>query len=95
MRVAKNLGMFPGLADRYNIRSHSNFEIYVNTPLPQTVESSFRTFMCVVCGFIYNEAEGWPDDGIAPGTRWDDVPETWTCPDCGVTKSDFEMVAVS
>ena len=31
-------------------------------------------------------------DGIAPGTRWEDVPETWTCPDCGVTKSDFEMV---
>jgi rubredoxin len=48
--------------------------------------------MCVVCGFIYNEAEGWPADGIAPGTRWEDVPETWTCPDCGVTKADFEMI---
>ncbi len=54
----------------------------------------FRTFMCVVCGFIYNEAEGWPQDGIAPGTRWEDVSETWTCPDCGVTKADFEMVEI-
>src|SRR5690242_1701475 len=54
----------------------------------------YRTFMCVVCGFIYSEADGWPDDGIAPGTRWEDVPETWTCPDCGVTKSDFEMVEI-
>lgn len=51
-----------------------------------------RKYMCVVCGFIYDEAEGWPADGIAPGTRWADVPDTWTCPDCGVTKDDFEMV---
>jgi rubredoxin len=58
------------------------------------VDAPFRTFMCVVCGYLYNEAEGWPSDGIAPGTRWEDVPETWTCPDCGVTKSDFEMVEI-
>jgi rubredoxin len=58
------------------------------------VDAPLRTFMCVVCGFIYSEAEGWPEDGIAPGTRWEDVPETWTCPDCGVTKDDFEMVEI-
>ncbi|MES2670390.1 MAG: rubredoxin [Pseudomonadota bacterium] len=52
---------------------------------------AYRTWMCVVCGFIYDEAKGLPDEGIAPGTRWDDIPDTWTCPDCGVTKSDFEM----
>jgi rubredoxin len=52
---------------------------------------AYRTWMCVVCGFIYDEAKGLPDEGIAPGTRWEDIPETWTCPDCGVTKSDFEM----
>ena len=51
----------------------------------------FRTWMCVVCGFIYDEAAGLPEDGIAPGTRWEDVPETWTCPDCGVTKDDLDM----
>lgn len=53
---------------------------------------AYRTWMCVVCGFIYDEAAGLPGDGIAPGTRWEDVPETWTCPDCGVTKEDFEMM---
>lgn len=50
---------------------------------------------CIVCGLIYDEREGWPDDGIAPGTRWEDVPDDWTCPDCGVGKDDFELVAGS
>ena len=50
--------------------------------------------MCVVCGHVYDEAQGAPEDGIPPGTRWEDVPDTWTCPDCGVTKDDFEMVEV-
>ena len=49
-------------------------------------------WQCVVCGFIYDEAEGWPGDGIAPGTRWEDVPDDWECPDCGVGKDDFEMI---
>src|SRR5690606_19002732 len=57
-------------------------------------DTPYRSWMCVVCGFIYDEAAGLPDDGIPPGTRWEDIPETWTCPDCGVTKDDFEMVAV-
>ena len=47
---------------------------------------------CIVCGLVYDEAKGWPDDGIAPGTRWEDVPEDWLCPDCGVGKEDFELV---
>lgn len=50
--------------------------------------------MCVVCGFIYREADGLPEEGIAPGTSWDDIPADWVCPDCGVTKMDFEMVEV-
>jgi len=57
-------------------------------------DTPYRSWMCVVCGFVYEEAAGLPDDGIAPGTRWEDVPETWTCPDCGVTKEDFEMIAL-
>ena len=54
--------------------------------------SAFTTWVCVVCGFIYDEAEGLPAEGIAPGTRWADVPEDWQCPECGVSKADFEMV---
>ena len=53
-----------------------------------------KTYMCVICGFIYDEAKGLPDEGIAPGTRWEDIPEYWVCPDCGVGKEDFVMVEV-
>lgn len=52
------------------------------------------TWMCVVCGFVYDEAEGWPEDGIAPGTPWADVPADWMCPDCNVAKAQFQMVAL-
>ena len=50
-----------------------------------------RQWQCQVCGFIYDEAEGLPDEGIAAGTKWEDIPDDWECPDCGVGKSDFEM----
>ncbi len=51
-------------------------------------------YMCLLCGFIYDEALGWPDDGILPGTAWDDVPPNWQCPECGAMKHDFEMVEI-
>ena len=54
-----------------------------------------KKWQCVVCGLVYDEAEGWPEDGIEPGTAWDDVPEDWVCPDCGVGKEDFEMIEIS
>ncbi|MFT6050487.1 MAG: rubredoxin-NAD+ reductase [Halioglobus sp.] len=50
---------------------------------------------CIVCGLVYDEKEGWPDDGIAPGTKWEDVPADWLCPDCGVGKEDFELIESS
>lgn len=53
-----------------------------------------NAWMCVLCGFIYDEAEGRPEDGIAPGTLWADVPTDWMCPECNVDKSQFEMVAL-
>lgn len=55
---------------------------------------TYRKFMCVVCGYIYDEEMGDPEDGIAPGTRWEDIPITWSCPDCGAAKEDFEMVEI-
>lgn len=51
-----------------------------------------RRWMCVVCGFVYDEADGLPEEGIAAGTRWEDIAEDWSCPDCGMGKDDFEMV---
>ena len=41
-------------------------------------EQATRTFMCLICGWIYDEAAGVPDEGIAPGTRWEDVPMNWS-----------------
>jgi rubredoxin len=58
----------------------------------RTRKRLMKKWQCVVCGFIYDEEEGLPEEGIAPGTRWEDIPENWTCPDCGVSKADFEMV---
>ena len=53
-----------------------------------------KRWECIVCGFIYDESEGWPEDGIAAGTRWDDVHDDWLCPDCGMGKDDFEMIEI-
>ena len=52
----------------------------------------FKTFQCGTCGFIYDEAEGLPEEGFPPGTRWADIPNDWVCPDCSMTKAQFEMV---
>ncbi|NLP00362.1 MAG: rubredoxin [Clostridiaceae bacterium] len=46
-------------------------------------------YVCSICGFIYDEAKGIPEAGIAPGTAWEDIPEDWVCPLCGATKSEF------
>ena len=53
-----------------------------------------KKYECMMCGYIYDEALGDPDEGIAPGTVWKDIPEDWSCPDCGASKEDFEMVEI-
>jgi len=53
-----------------------------------------KTYMCVICGFVYDEAKGLPDEGIAPGTLWDDVPLNWQCPECGAGKEDFALIDI-
>ena len=57
--------------------------------------AGFRKWQCLLCAFTYDEAQGLPEDGIPAGTRWADVPESWTCTDCGAGKLDFEMVEVT
>jgi len=53
------------------------------------------TYECQICGWIYDEAKGCPEEGIAPGTRWEDIPDDWCCPACGASKSEFDMVAIA
>ena len=59
------------------------------------MNSSYVTWKCLLCDFIYDEAIGLPAEGFPPGTRWSDIPDSWSCPECGFAKSDFEMVPVA
>ena len=54
-----------------------------------------KKYLCLICGLIYDESKGWPEDDIEPGTKWEDVPDTWMCPDCGATKMDFDMIEIT
>ena len=47
-------------------------------------------YVCTVCGYVYDEETGDPDNGIAPGTKWEDIPDDFTCPICRRPASDFE-----
>ena len=47
---------------------------------------------CMVCGYIYDPEKGDPDNGVAPGTPFEELPDDWTCPDCGVEKDQFEKM---
>lgn len=70
---------------------------FPQTTLPARVVTAkpgspqYRLWQCDLCAFAYDEAKGMPEEGIAPGTRWEDVPNDWICPDCGTTKADFQM----
>lgn len=53
-----------------------------------------KKWQCIFCGFVYDEALGIPNEGVAPGTIWADFPEDWMCPECGATKADFQMIEI-
>lgn len=47
-------------------------------------------YVCSICGYVYDPEQGDPDNGVEPGTKWEDVPDDWECPVCGASKDDFE-----
>ncbi|HQA08224.1 MAG TPA: rubredoxin [Syntrophomonadaceae bacterium] len=51
-----------------------------------------ESYECTICGYIYDPAEGDPDQDIAPGTSFEDLPDDWVCPECGASKEDFVPV---
>ncbi len=58
------------------------------------IQMDYKVYMCVVCGFLYEEEFGLPEEDIPPGTRWEDIPDNWQCPDCSAMKEDFDMIEV-
>lgn len=58
-------------------------------PVAETKVTSNQKYRCIVCGYVYDPEAGDPIAGIAPGTAFEDIPDNWTCPICGVTKADF------
>jgi len=57
-----------------------------------SLKDAWREYLCKACGYIYHERDGDIDSGLAPGTRFEDIPEDWYCPICGVTKADFVLM---
>ncbi len=61
-----------------------------NKRINQTNKKTMKKYVCTVCGYVYDPALGDPDNGVAPGTAFDDLPDNWVCPLCSVGKEDFE-----
>lgn len=65
--------------------------LFGSQPFQLKGDNNMNKYVCTVCGYVYDEAEGDPDNGIAPGTKWDALPEDFVCPLCGVGKDLFEV----
>ena len=74
-----------------NGKSPKNAPTYINEEKQENKEDNkMKKYVCTVCGYVYDPEKGDPDSGIAPGTEFEDIPDDWVCPVCGVSKSDFE-----
>lgn len=58
-------------------------------PAAKQEQAAAASYVCSVCGYVYDPAKGDPDGGVAPGTRFEDIPDSWVCPVCGAAKADF------
>jgi rubredoxin len=64
----------------------------VQASMSGEVAAVMAKWECIICGHIYDEALGDPENGVPAGTAWADVPASWLCPDCGVGKEDFVLL---
>jgi rubredoxin len=64
---------------------------YTDDAVPRARRPSMK-YVCSVCNYVYDPEVGDPDNGVEPGTAWDDLPDDWVCPECGVDKDEFEPV---
>ncbi|MBP6915165.1 MAG: flavin reductase [Smithellaceae bacterium] len=72
-------------------KSSQNAPTYIqDEPKAKTTSKVSARYVCSICGYIYDPEKGDPDGGIAPGTAFEDIPDSWTCPICGAEKAKFE-----
>ena len=81
--LASNINSVP----RVSLNNHSPYEMAINFIGKENMDK----YICTVCEYIYDPALGDPENGIAPGTAFEDLPADWVCPLCGVGKEDFEV----
>lgn len=81
--------MTGGETKKVMLESNMTFLVRELGSIPKT-HKVMDKYVCIICGYIYDPAEGDPESGIAPGTAFEDIPEDWTCPACGVGKEHFE-----
>jgi flavin reductase (DIM6/NTAB) family NADH-FMN oxidoreductase RutF/rubredoxin len=81
-------GLSPENAPTYTVEKPDK----VTVEVPVKEEDKPKSYRCVVCGYIYDPEEGDEHSGIAPGTAFEDIPDDWTCPICGVSKKDFVKI---
>lgn len=92
-------GVVPANTEREVIESRCGMSIQTNDNQPnnsninQQNSTAMKKYVCSVCGYVYDPEVGDPDSGIAPGTAFEDIPDDWSCPLCGVGKEDFEPQA--
>jgi rubredoxin len=72
---------------------HGDFPKNIENTIVSNNQINNKKWRCIVCDFIYDESLGWPEEGILPGTAFADIPDDWRCPDCGVGKADFILLA--
>ena len=73
-------------------RDTMTYTYYQQNVKPKPKTEGKKGFVCKVCGYIYDPEVGDPDQGVAPGTAFEDLPDTWVCPECGMGKDEFEPV---
>jgi len=82
----------PGRRAAHRLRVHAVRLFLSNQESVVSEVIEFKSWVCLICGWIYNEEDGLPDEGIPAGTRFGDIPGDWRCPLCDVGKADFVVV---
>jgi len=85
-------GVSPKTAPTY-IPKEGKLEKEINEEKKGKESEKMIKYECTVCGYIYEPEKGDPESGVNPGTPFEDLPDDWECPICGVGKDDFEVVS--